>query len=108
MIRKILTLCCLSLVMTVSFAQLPERNPFQPPFDLDAQQPESMGAETEVEPEPLDLRATLLAGERSFANLGGSIVGVGEEIAGYRLVSVLEGEAVLSKDGETIRLSVND
>ena len=110
MIRMILPLCALLLVMTVSVAQLPERNPFQPPIDLTepAADRENTGAQQEAAPEPLDLRATLLAGERSSANLGGLIVSIGDEIAGYRLVSVQEREALLSKDGETIRLFVND
>ncbi|MGI9258457.1 MAG: hypothetical protein ACR2QQ_06465 [Gammaproteobacteria bacterium] len=110
MIRTILTACSLFLLIEATVAQSPQRNPFQPPVDLNEQDAERIGAQLDGEPEvaPLDLRATLLAGERSSANLGGAIVSIGDEIAGYRLVSVEEGGAVLSKDGETIRLSVND
>ena len=110
MIRAILTACSLLLLMEAAVAQSPQRNPFQPPIDLNEQAAVGVGTQQDGEPEAvsLDLRATLLAGERSSANLGGAIVSIGDEIAGYRLVSVLEREVVLSKDGETIRLSVND
>lgn len=110
MIRTILAACSLFLLIETTVAQLPQRNPFQPPIDLSADAAETIGAQQDGEPEvvALELRATLLAGERSSANLGGAIVSIGDEIAGYRLVSIQEGEAVLSKDGETIRLSVND
>ena len=39
---------------------------------------------------------------------GGAILTIGEEYSGYRLVSVHEGEAVLSKNGEAVRLFVDD
>ena len=52
------------------------------------------------------LKATLVAGERSMANLGGVLLRVGQETHGYRLVEVREWEAVFAKDGETVVLAV--
>ncbi len=52
------------------------------------------------------LKATLVAGERSMANLGGVLLELGEETHGFRLVEVRRWEAVFSKDGERLTLAV--
>ena len=52
------------------------------------------------------LKATLVAGERSMANLGGVLLRVGQETHGYHLVEVREWEAVFAKEGETVVLAV--
>ena len=52
------------------------------------------------------LKATLVAGERSMANLGGVVLKLGEETRGFRLVEVREWEAVFTKDGERLTLVV--
>jgi hypothetical protein len=52
------------------------------------------------------LTATLVAGERSLANLGGVVLGLGEETHGYRLVEVREFEAVFENAGEQVVLPV--
>jgi hypothetical protein len=52
-------------------------------------------AEQPEAPLTLELRATLVRGRKSSANIGGVIVSVGEKVGGYRLVSVHEGAAVL-------------
>lgn len=46
------------------------------------------------------LNATLVAGERSLANLGGVLLAIGEETHGYRLVEVRAWEAVFDHGGE--------
>ncbi len=46
-----------------------------------------------------ELRATLVSGERSLVNLGGTILELGEEAHGYRLLEVREGEAVFERAG---------
>ena len=49
------------------------------------------------QPSPtLELRATLVRGRESSANIGGTIVRVGDKIGDYRLISVHEGAAVLA------------
>lgn len=45
------------------------------------------------------LRATLVAGPDSLANLGGIVLRLGEEAHGYRLVEVREWEAVFERGG---------
>lgn len=54
----------------------------------------------------LVLTATLVAGERSLANLGGVVLGIGEEINGYRLVEVRAWEAVFEHGEEQVVLPV--
>ncbi len=54
------------------------------------------------------LTGTLVAGPQSLANLGGWILGLGEEAHGYRLVEVREGEAVFERDGRPLVLRVDD
>ena len=52
-----------------------------------------------------ELRATLAAGPQSMANLGGTILNIGEEAHGYRLISVGEGEAVFSNGNTRVVLT---
>lgn len=84
-----------------------QTNPFEQPV-----LPEPAASRPVGEPEPplqdLELRATMTAGRDSAANVGGVIVGIGEEIEGYRLVSVEDEQAVFSKDGETITLTLDN
>ncbi|MBI5446009.1 MAG: hypothetical protein HY900_32950 [Deltaproteobacteria bacterium] len=47
------------------------------------------------------LKGVLLAGERSAADVGGTVVLLGEEFDGRRLASVDEERAVFERDGET-------
>ena len=53
-----------------------------------------------------ELRATLVAGERSMANLGGTLLGIGEEAHGYRLLEVRDWDALFMKDGERVVLEI--
>jgi hypothetical protein len=46
----------------------------------------------------LELRGIMIAGSRSQANIGGEIIAIGEEIDGYRLVSVRQQHVVLIKN----------
>ncbi len=46
------------------------------------------------------LRAVMVAGRDSMVNVDGSMVRVGEEIRGYRLIEVRDGEAVFVKGGK--------
>lgn len=50
-------------------------------------------------PLDLELRATLVAGRHSSANIGGTILRLGQELGGYRLTAVQEGTAVLVRAG---------
>ena len=50
------------------------------------------------------LTATLVAGSESMVNLGGTILKVGEEAYGYRLVKVDHWEAVFANGDQEIVL----
>lgn len=52
------------------------------------------------------LLSTVVGGERPLVNLGGVILGIGEETHGYRLIEVKSFEATFEKEGETLRLEV--
>ncbi len=58
--------------------------------------------------EPLELRAILHAGRESLVNVGGVILGIGEEVDGYRLVKVEEREAVFRKDSLTFIVPMDE
>ncbi len=53
-----------------------------------------------------ELRAVMLAGRASMANVDGAVVRIGEEVNGYRLVELRDGEAVFTKDGERVTVSM--
>lgn len=77
--------CC----AVVSAQELP--NPFARPASTSAR----AGAEPAEAPLSLALRATLVRGRASSANIGGTIVRIGQTIGGYRLASVHEGTVML-------------
>jgi hypothetical protein len=83
-----------------------QSNPFAQPL---VEKPAQRGSAQEPEPsvlEGLRLRAIMTAGPESLANVGGKIVGIGEEIEGYRLVTVDHEQAVFSKHGKLITLTL--
>lgn len=81
----------------------PLANPFERPAWLsDAREVVEPVRQAKVR---LDLRATLI-GEPSLANVGGRIVMPGEEVDGYKLLSVSEGAAEFSDGERTIQVSV--
>ena len=55
----------------------------------------------------LELRGTMMAGSDSLANIGGLILGIGQEVEGYRIVSIHERWVVIEKNGEQRTLSVD-
>jgi hypothetical protein len=52
------------------------------------------------------LTAVMVAGPASLANIDGTLLRIGEEVDGYRLLSVAEGEAVLYKNGQRYVLTM--
>ena len=59
-------------------------------------------------PEPVwkpELRAIMMAGPKSIVNVEGTLVRIGEEIDGYRLVEVHEETAVFVNNGKRVTLS---
>jgi len=96
------------LVASYARAAEPElqRNPFdRPAADLliNNATPTDRGSTTESGPV---LRAVLAAGSKSVVDFGGVILQIGESANGYRLLSVEEGGATFSRDGERILLSL--
>ncbi|HET7131394.1 MAG TPA: hypothetical protein VFJ95_04065 [Gammaproteobacteria bacterium] len=95
MTRAFLEAACCTLALLACAAgaaaqDLP--NPFARP---DGREAPGSGRVQQQNPHSLELRATLVRGRSSSANIDGTIVRVGEKVAGYRLVSVHEGAAVL-------------
>ena len=86
---------------------VPGPDPFQPPPALQAKPAVRATGPGEPAPAPPRLRGTLAAGSGSLANLGGTVVGVGESVDGYRLLAVEEGAAVFLREGRRLRLSVD-
>lgn len=82
------------------------RDPFEQP---------GMGR-TDARPEPAtssaapwrpELRAVLVAGERSMANVGGIIVKIGGQVDGFRLLEVKDRTAVFVGNGVALTLSMD-
>jgi len=80
-----------------------KNNPFIRPSGVDVAAGQGSGSGTHG----IDLRATLASMQNGLANVGGTIVTVGEEIGGYRLDWVGEGEAIFSKNDVRVRVKVN-
>ncbi len=101
----------LASVMTVCGAEeariVLQTNPFEQPA---VQQKQSNEVQNNRHPaaSALQLRATMVAGADSLANISGMIIGIGQEVDGYQLVSVRERNVILSKNGTTKTLSVDD
>ncbi|MDH3527310.1 MAG: hypothetical protein OEN52_09265 [Gammaproteobacteria bacterium] len=84
-----------------------QTNPFERPAVQEKQANEVLNSR-QAAAATLQLRATMVAGANSLANIGGMIVGIGQEIDGYQLINVQERRVVLSKNGTTKTLSVDD
>ena len=81
-------------------------NPFLKPAFLSAQ---SGSVQVDkVDPVTLELRATMVAGQLSQANIGGTIIGLGEEVNGYRLLEVHARRVVLERDGVHKEITIED
>ena len=56
----------------------------------------------------MQLRATIVAGSRSQANIGGVIVGLGEGVNGYRLTEVHARRVVLEQNGTRKEIMIDE
>ena len=79
-------------------------NPFVVPIDpesgaRDERAPSDVQAEVEME-----LHGVLLAGDQSFADIGGQILSLGEQINGFTLVEVDPRRVVLEKGEERMTM----
>ncbi len=80
-------------------------NPFSRP--LLEPTPEPGAPVSESIDRPL-LRGVIVAGDRSIANLNGTLLAIGEEVSGYRLDSVSEEGATFVHDGEPVTLYLEE
>ena len=73
--------------------------------------------ETESKPAPSgdivasarpELYGVIVAGPRSIANLNGTLLAIGEELAGYELATVSEESATFIHDGDLVTLELID
>ncbi len=80
-----------------------KRNPFKPLFNADSGGSPASAQETGEE---MKLRGILLAPEQPLVNLGGHIMGLGEEVNGYRLISVNQEHAVFRWGDDTVKMSL--
>lgn len=54
------------------------------------------------------LRATLVAGKRSLANVEGRLLGIGDQHEGYHLIRVGEGDATFTLGDQEITVTIGD
>lgn len=101
---------CLLLALSVSHAASGDTtlqtNPFIQPDDNAALQGHANGKTRDNGTQTMELRGIIRAGTYSLADIGGSIVGIGEVVNGYTLVAVHELHVVLDKDGTRNELPV--
>ncbi len=62
---------------------------------------------TVTEARKLRLKATMIAGKWSIANLEGHLLSPGDEIQGYKLLEVHEDKAILLKNGIKVTIAMD-
>lgn len=108
--RKVMLLAGLGLTLNVVAAEADsglQVNPFLKPAFLVAAEPVNAPAEKQ-DTVSLELRATMVAGRMSQANIGGKIIGLGEDVNGYRLLEVHVRHVVLERDGTHKEIIIAD
>jgi len=83
-----------------------QNNPFRRPVFSTAASP-APAQDSLSDVSGLELRAILVAGRDSLVNVAGTIVRIGQEHDGYRLVSVDEDEVVFRKDGDDVTVKLH-
>ena len=86
-----------------------QKNPFIKPNFLSSISSESnnLGEQQNMQSE-IQLQATLFSEDQSLVKVDDVIIFIGEEIKGYKLISVGEGVATFSKNGQEVNLSVSE
>lgn len=103
---RVIYVALVVLVTMAANAERLRRDPFQPPAEFaDAvARPNALTGRTGGK---LEVRGILLAGDQSLVNLGGEIIGPGEEANGYLLLEVAEDHAVFQRGEEIVTLSLD-
>ena len=86
-------------------AELLRHNPFERP-ELEGRAEDGRAGD-KVSGE-LTLRATLVAGDSSLANINGRTFHLGDEVSGYQISEINEGSVVLFRNEQLRRLTVRD
>ena len=81
-------------------------NPFKRPVIEDSGKADQKKPEKTALPE-MALRGTMAAGPYSLADIGGKILAIGQEINGYKLVTVHQRHVVLQKNDIQLTLSID-
>jgi hypothetical protein len=106
-LRIAMLVCALTALMIPSLvnAEVPGRvlthNPFSKPSLLAQPNMEAKEKRNAEEEGALELTATLVSYEMPLVIVEGELLSIGEEIRGYRLISVGEGKAIFEKNGRT-------
>jgi len=111
LIAGLVALASVTLVVADSHAMTLRNNPFsQPEKQAVAAKQDSHEKAQEAALPTKKLRAVIVSDLKPMANLDGQIITIGEEIEGYKLLSVNEGEAVFQWQGKqhTLTLGNND
>lgn len=103
--RRAVTAAFLCSVAAPAVGDDARRNPFAHTVD---DTPELAAPAGQLDEEELQVTAILVAGEKSLVNVNGSLIGVGEQQFGYRLLRVGEESATFVRDGETVIVSLFD
>lgn len=82
-----------------------KHNPFEIPEYIKGY---SFGESGSLTTQNMTIRGVLISKKGMLININGSILGLHESIDGYELISLKGGQAVLSKNGEDILLTLPD
>jgi hypothetical protein len=110
-VKQRLAMVSLMCITAVSYAGGSAHNLKTNPFVRPVDSPKQREAEESTEQlslVPLVLRGTVVAGQQSLANISGVVVSLGEEINGFKLVSIKQREAILLRNNDRRVLSVDD
>ncbi|TWI69761.1 hypothetical protein IP91_00834 [Pseudoduganella lurida] len=88
----------------------PLRDPFvRPALATPAAAAAAAAAQVPAEPPPPPrLRALILNGTRSLANIDGDVVAAGEQIAGYTVLRIDPRGALIARGGKQLLLTIED
>ena len=82
-------------------------NPFKRPALIGVGNPNNkMESAEKPTGKELDLRAVVADGRASMVNVNGQFVRIGEQVEGYRLISVQEGSAVFERQAQQVTVPV--
>lgn len=100
-----LLLCACGSTLAAEPSSSALRSPFTPPAQFARTQ---LSQPQAPETPELHLLATMVAKEWSMANVNGTMLMPGETINGYRLLQVLEDEAIFMKNGQRTVVTIDD